>query len=367
MRIDTYAKVVLTVIFASACAACGQIGRASVSASSDSQSSPPSGGGQSASGEVDPQAAASRLWAAILTQCGDSFYLVNSAMRFRQPSFPPVLPDRVTEADRFNGFRWRGWAYLTGKVYAYCDKKGCSRWYDSEEDVKTKRENVFLKMTMWNLNGHWHFKYADFRKPDPLAVQLSDNGDEIDLDPPTITTFPDMLYKGLGASPQTVPLKKLTCAQIPGTSEYERASASERMTEQEKQQAAATQKAETEKQQHSGAQRPKGDEYLDTEEDEVRDSVYRVGNGITPPVAVFKPEPEYPEEARKAKYEGTVLVHLIVDVDGKIKDIKVDHSLGLGLDEKALECVRKWKFTPGKKNGRPVPVEVTVAVNFRLT
>jgi TonB family protein len=93
---------------------------------------------------------------------------------------------------------------------------------------------------------------------------------------------------------------------------------------------------------------------------------FRVGGGVSQPAVVFKVDPEYSEEARKAKYSGTVLLQLVVDVDGKAKNIKVVKGVGLGLDEKAVEAVQKWKFTPGKKNGQAVPVYATVEVNFRL-
>jgi TonB family protein len=93
---------------------------------------------------------------------------------------------------------------------------------------------------------------------------------------------------------------------------------------------------------------------------------FRVGGGVSQPAVVYKVDPEYSEEARKAKYSGTVLLQLVVDTDGKAKNIKVVKGVGLGLDEKAIEAVQKWKFTPGKKNGQPVPVYATVEVNFRL-
>jgi len=93
---------------------------------------------------------------------------------------------------------------------------------------------------------------------------------------------------------------------------------------------------------------------------------FRVGGGVSQPAVIYKVDPEYSEEARKAKYSGTVLLQLVVDVDGKAKNIKVVKGVGLGLDEKAVEAVTKWKFTPGKKNGSPVPVYATVEVNFRL-
>jgi len=95
-------------------------------------------------------------------------------------------------------------------------------------------------------------------------------------------------------------------------------------------------------------------------------AAFRVGGGVSQPSVVYKVDPEYSEEARKAKYSGTVLLQLIVDVDGRAKNIKVMKGVGLGLDEKAVEAVQKWKFAAGKKNGQAVPVYATVEVNFRL-
>ncbi len=94
--------------------------------------------------------------------------------------------------------------------------------------------------------------------------------------------------------------------------------------------------------------------------------VFRVGGGVSAPQVLYKVDPEYSEEARKAKYSGTVVLQLIVDATGKARDIKVVRSLGLGLDEKAIEAVNKWKFRPGIKNGQPVAVMATIEVNFRL-
>src|ERR1035437_1618786 len=94
--------------------------------------------------------------------------------------------------------------------------------------------------------------------------------------------------------------------------------------------------------------------------------VYRVGGGVTAPVLLFKKEPEYSEEARKAKYQGTVMLYIEVDPSGKAVNMRVQHSLGLGLDEKAIEAVRQWKFKPGYKDGKPVTVAATIEVNFRL-
>ncbi len=94
--------------------------------------------------------------------------------------------------------------------------------------------------------------------------------------------------------------------------------------------------------------------------------VYKVGNGTTAPVVLYKKEPEYSEEARKAKYQGTVVLYIEVDPSGRAVNPKVVRSLGLGLDEKAMEAVRQWKFKPGYRDGKPVTVAATIEVNFRL-
>lgn len=94
--------------------------------------------------------------------------------------------------------------------------------------------------------------------------------------------------------------------------------------------------------------------------------VFRVGGGVSAPALLYKVEPEYSEEARKAKYQGTVVLYVEVDPSGKAINPRVVRSLGLGLDEKAIEAVRKWKFKPGYKDGKPVTVAATIEVNFRL-
>ena len=94
--------------------------------------------------------------------------------------------------------------------------------------------------------------------------------------------------------------------------------------------------------------------------------VYRVGGGITAPRPLYQPDPEYTEEARKAKFQGIVVLWLIVTPDGRTKDIRISRSLGMGLDQKAVEAVRQWKFDPAKKDGVPVAVQLNVEVNFRL-
>jgi periplasmic protein TonB len=94
--------------------------------------------------------------------------------------------------------------------------------------------------------------------------------------------------------------------------------------------------------------------------------IYRVGGGVTAPQVIYAPDPEFSEEARKAKYQGVVVLWLIVGTDGRPHDIRVARALGMGLDEKAIEAIRQWRFEPSRKNGSPVAVQVNVEVNFRL-
>jgi TonB family protein len=88
--------------------------------------------------------------------------------------------------------------------------------------------------------------------------------------------------------------------------------------------------------------------------------------GATAPVLIFKREAEYSEEARKAKYQGTVTLYVEVDETGQPNNFKVLRSLGLGLDEKAMEAVKQWRFKPGTANGVPVTMATQVNVDFRL-
>lgn len=94
--------------------------------------------------------------------------------------------------------------------------------------------------------------------------------------------------------------------------------------------------------------------------------VYHVGGGVSAPRAIFAPDPEYSEEARKAKYQGTVVLYMIVGPDGRARDIRVVRSVGMGLDEKAIEAVRTWKFDPARRDGQAVAVQINVEVSFRL-
>jgi TonB family protein len=94
--------------------------------------------------------------------------------------------------------------------------------------------------------------------------------------------------------------------------------------------------------------------------------VYKVGNGISAPSLVSRVDPEYSEEARAEKLDGSVLLSIVVGTDGLAHDINVVKSLGSGLDEKAVQAVQKWHFKPGEKNGQPVNVRAQIEINFRL-
>lgn len=95
--------------------------------------------------------------------------------------------------------------------------------------------------------------------------------------------------------------------------------------------------------------------------------VYQIGGGVSKPVLIFQPEAEFSDEARRAKYQGVCLISLIVDAQGNPQNVHVIRTLGMGLDEKAIEAVRKYKFKPALKDGRmPVPVMITVEVDFHL-
>ena len=94
--------------------------------------------------------------------------------------------------------------------------------------------------------------------------------------------------------------------------------------------------------------------------------IFHVGDGVSAPRAIYTPEPEFSEEARKAKYQGVVVVTIIVGTDGHVHNPRVVRSLGMGLDEKAIEGVKTWKFDPSKKDGRAVAVEMNVEVAFNL-
>jgi protein TonB len=94
--------------------------------------------------------------------------------------------------------------------------------------------------------------------------------------------------------------------------------------------------------------------------------VFKVGGGISAPQALSTPDPEYTEEARIAKTQGKCVLWLVVDDKGRPRDIRIVRGLGFGLDAKAIEAVKQWRFQPALKDGRPVNVQISVEVGFHL-
>jgi len=93
---------------------------------------------------------------------------------------------------------------------------------------------------------------------------------------------------------------------------------------------------------------------------------YRPGSGVEPPTLLQEVKPDYSEEARRRGVSGDVLMTLVVRRDGSVADVHVTRGLGYGLDERAVEAVRQWRFAPGRHRGTPVDVQVEVAIEFRL-
>lgn len=96
------------------------------------------------------------------------------------------------------------------------------------------------------------------------------------------------------------------------------------------------------------------------------DGIYHVGMGVMPPIPIFSPDPFYTERAREAKLQGTVVLVVVIGPDGLVHSARVSRSLGMGLDEKAIEGVKTWRFKPAMRCGNPVAVEVSIEIKFEL-
>jgi protein TonB len=96
--------------------------------------------------------------------------------------------------------------------------------------------------------------------------------------------------------------------------------------------------------------------------------VYRPGNGVTTPIVIKEVRPDYTAEAKAQRIEGTVTLDVVVNADGAVGDVKVAKSLDsvFGLDQQAVNAAKEWKFKPGTKDGRAVPVRVIIQLNFTL-
>jgi TonB family protein len=96
------------------------------------------------------------------------------------------------------------------------------------------------------------------------------------------------------------------------------------------------------------------------------ETTYSTGHGVSAPRPIHQADPEYSDEARRARYQGTLTLSLVVDPSGSPRDLEIVTPLGLGLDEKAIASVGNWQFKPGWKDGEPVPVKIAVEVDFHL-
>lgn len=92
----------------------------------------------------------------------------------------------------------------------------------------------------------------------------------------------------------------------------------------------------------------------------------KAGLGVSAPRALHAPDPEYAEVARQLGYQPTASLRLVVTPEGSARDVEITKAVGLGLDEKAVEAVSRWRFEPARKDGTPVPVQANVEVTFRL-
>ncbi|MBI5280970.1 MAG: energy transducer TonB [Candidatus Solibacter usitatus] len=105
---------------------------------------------------------------------------------------------------------------------------------------------------------------------------------------------------------------------------------------------------------------------------------YKIGDGVSAPVPVYKTEPAYTQEAKDARIEGSIVLGIVVTVEGKVSEVRVlktrliqrdsgkEAPSDLGLQEQAIKAVVAWKFKPGTKDGKPVAVAANVEMNFRL-
>jgi protein TonB len=94
--------------------------------------------------------------------------------------------------------------------------------------------------------------------------------------------------------------------------------------------------------------------------------VAHIGGSVTAPILIHSTAPEYTEEARQKKFDGTVQVYLWVDEHGNPSHVMVARGIGMGLDEKAVEAVRHYKFKPARLDGSPVKVDLYIDVNFQM-
>lgn len=101
-------------------------------------------------------------------------------------------------------------------------------------------------------------------------------------------------------------------------------------------------------------------------QDPVTEKVYHAQDGDSMPVLRSREDPEIPLAMRNKKFQGVVGLNVVIDSKGRVRDVKVTHSLGKGLDDNAVDAVKHWRFKPAKKDGVPVPVAVYIEVEYRI-
>ena len=95
-------------------------------------------------------------------------------------------------------------------------------------------------------------------------------------------------------------------------------------------------------------------------------AVLHIGGGVKPPVVIYSVDPVFSDRARAAKFSGTVELYLWVDEDGNPEPVRVVRGVGMGLDEKAVEAIRQYKFKPATLDGKPVTVDLYIEVKFQM-
>jgi TonB family protein len=111
---------------------------------------------------------------------------------------------------------------------------------------------------------------------------------------------------------------------------------------------------------------PESEQAADSEAKLSEGPAFRPRKDVIPPKPVFAPDPAFSEQARNANYQGTIVLLLLVDKTGQVRNIRIARPLGMGLDQKAVDAVSKWRFSPAKKDGEPVDYEMVVEVDFHL-
>lgn len=97
-----------------------------------------------------------------------------------------------------------------------------------------------------------------------------------------------------------------------------------------------------------------------------QEKVYKIGNGVTPPLLTYSVDAEFTQKAKHAKYQGVSVVQCVVDTHGMPQHVHTVRKLGMGLDEKAIDAVRQYRFKPGTLDDKPVAVAITIEVNFHI-